>query len=111
MKDMIDLQVDVTSLPAKKLIPYLDNIDLNVEQREYRDKLKNWDYNQTPNSVEASIYVFWENKIKEKATNAFVPKKARPYLISIQLKRIIDILDNPTEVFFGKNPIEARNNH
>ena len=30
MKDMTDLQVDVTSLPAKKLIPYLDNIDLNV---------------------------------------------------------------------------------
>ena len=28
---------------------------------------------------------------------------------SIQLKRIIDILDNPTEVFFGKNPIKARN--
>ena len=109
MKDMIDLQVDVTSLPAKKLIPYLDNIDLNVEQREFRNKLKNWDYKLTPNSVEASIYVFWENKIKEEATNTFVPKKARPYLRSIQLKRIIDILDNPTEVFFGKNPIKARN--
>ena len=109
MKDMIDLQVDVTSLPAKNLIPYLDNIDLNVEQREFRNKLKNWDYKLTPNSVEASIYVFWENKIKEEATNTFVPKKARPYLRSIQLKRIIDILDNPTEVFFGKNPIKARN--
>ena len=109
MKDMIDLQVDVTSLPAKKLIPYLDNIDLNVEQREYRDILKNWDYRLTPNSIEASIYVFWENKIKEEATNTFVPKKARPYLSSIQLKRIIDILDNPTEVFFGKTPIKARN--
>ena len=78
MKDMIDLQVDVTSLPAKKLIPYLVNIDLNVEQREFRNKLKNWDYKLTPNSVEASIYVFWENKIKEEATNTFVPKKARP---------------------------------
>jgi len=109
MKDMIDLQVDVTSLPAKKLIPYLDNIGLNVEQREYRDILKNWDYRLTPNSIEASIYVFWENKIKEEATNTFVPKKARPYLSSIQLKRIIDILDNPTQVFFGKNPIKARN--
>tara|TARA_X000000368_G_scaffold416938_1_gene412005 strand:- start:146 stop:2551 length:2406 start_codon:yes stop_codon:yes gene_type:complete len=109
MKDMIDLQVDVTSLPAKKLIPYLDNIGLNVEQREYRDILKNWDYRLTPNSIEASIYVFWENKIKEEATNTFIPKKARPYLSSIQLKRIIDILDNPTQVFFGKNPIKARN--
>ena len=28
---------------------------------------------------------------------------------SIQLKRIIDILDNPTEGFFGKNPIQERN--
>ena len=109
MKDMIDLQVDVTSLPAKKLIPYLDNIDLNVEQSEFRKTLKNWDYKLTPNSVEASIYVFWENKIKEEASNTFVPKKARPYLSSIQLKRIIDILDNPTQVFFGKNPIKARN--
>ena len=109
MKDMIDLQVDVTSLPAKKLIPYLDNVDLNVEEREYRDILKNWDHRLTPNSIEATIYVFWENKIKDEATNAFVPKKARPYLSSIQLKRIIDILDNPTQVFFGKNPIKARN--
>ena len=109
MKDMIDLQVDVTSLPAKKLIPFLDNVDLDMKQTEYRNILKNWDYKLTPNSVEASIYVFWENKIKEEARNTFVPKKARPYLSSIQLKRIIDILDNPTEAFFGKNPIEARN--
>jgi penicillin amidase len=108
MKDMKDLQVDVTSLPAKKLIPYLDNIDLNVEQREFRDILKNWDYRLTPNSAEASIYVFWENKIKEEAINAFVPIKVRPYLSSIQLKRIIEIVDNPTENFFGKNPIKAR---
>ena len=108
MKDMKDLQVDVTSLPAKKLIPYLDNIDLNVELREFRDILKNWDYRLTPNSAEASIYVFWENKIKEEAINAFVPIKARPYLSSIQLKRIIEIVDNPTENFFGKNPIKAR---
>ena len=110
MKDMINLQVDVTSLPAKKLIPFLDNVDLDMKQREYRNILKNWDYKLTPNSIEASIYVFCENKIKEEAINNFVPKKARPYLSSIQLKRIIDIIEDPTEFFFGKNPIKGRNN-
>tara|TARA_B100001057_G_scaffold54671_1_gene48575 strand:+ start:1872 stop:4277 length:2406 start_codon:yes stop_codon:yes gene_type:complete len=109
MQNMIDLQVDVTSLPAKKLIQYLDNVDLDMEQREFRNILKNWDYRLTPKSIEASIYVFWENKIKEEAVNVFIPKKARPYLNSLQLKRIIDIIDEPTEVFFGKNPIKARN--
>ena len=52
MKDMINLQVDVTSLPAKKLIPFLDNVDLDMLSKEnYRNILKNWDYKLTPNSV------------------------------------------------------------
>ena len=51
-------------------------IELAIEKNISRNILKNWDYKLTPNSIEASIYVFWENKIKEKARNTFVPKKA-----------------------------------
>ena len=102
------LQVDVTSLPAKILVTFLNKIPLNESEDEIKRKLFNWDYKLSPNSIAASIYVSWENEIKKQAVQEFVPDDAKNFIKSIQLKKIIDWIENPTKEFFGSNPIKGR---
>ena len=102
------LQVDVTSLPAKILVTFLNKIPLNESEDEIKRKLFNWDYKLSPNSIAASIYVSWENEIKKQAVKEFVPDDAKNFIKSIQLKKIIDWIQNPTKEFFGSNPIKGR---
>lgn len=109
MDKMKNLQVDVMSLPAKILIPFLKKISFSGKKNEIKNKLFNWDFKLTPNSVAASIYVSWENEIKKLAFEMFVPEAGKEFITSIQLKRIIDWIQNPTKDVFGKNPINGRN--
>ena len=102
------LQVDVTSLPAKILVTFLNKIPLKESEDEIKRKLFNWDYKLSPNSIAASIYVSWENEIKKQAVQEFVPDDAKNFIKSIQLKKIIDWIENPTKEFFGSKPIKGR---
>ena len=104
MEKMKKLQKDVISLPAKILIPYLKNISFEKKENEIKNILFNWDFRLNPNSIAASIYVSWENEIKKQAFNKFVPDIGKKYITSIQLKKIIDWIQNPTTNNFGKNP-------
>ena len=100
-EDMKNLQVDVTSLPAKILIPFLGKIDFKEFETEQKNLLLNWDFRLEPSSVEAAIYVEWENEIKRMAHKQFVPEIAKPYITTLQLKRVIDWIENPKETYFG----------
>lgn len=108
MEKMKDLQVDVMSLPAKILVPFLKSLSFDKQENEMKNKLYDWDYRLSPNSIAASIYVSWENEIKNQAFIDFVPAKAKKYITSIQLKKIIDWIQNPTKNYFGSNPIKGR---
>ncbi|MBN08763.1 MAG: penicillin acylase family protein [Flavobacteriaceae bacterium] len=110
MNIMKNLQVDVTSIPAKILIPLLNNISFNQKNSNIKEKLFDWDFKLEPNSVPAAIYVSWENEIKKLAHEKFVPEKAKGFITSIQLKKIIDWIVIPKKEFFGNNPILSRNN-
>ena len=105
---MKSLQVDVMSLPAKILVPFLKSISFDDKQNEIVSRLFNWDFKLTPNSIAASIYVSWEDELKNQAFINFVPEKGKKYITSIQLKKIIDWIQNPTENHFGFNPIQGR---
>ena len=100
-EDMKNLQVDVTSLPAKILIPFLGKIDFEEFETEQKNRLLNWDFRLESSSVEAAIYVEWENEIKRMAHKQFVPEIAKPYITTLQLKRVIDWIENPKETYFG----------
>lgn len=108
MEKMKSLQVDVMSLPAKILVPFLKSISFDDKQNEIVSRLFNWDFELTPNSIAASIYVSWEDELKNQAFINFVPEKGKKYITSIQLKKIIDWIQNPTENHFGFNPIQGR---
>ena len=101
LEDMKNLQIDVTSLPAKILIPFLGKMDFEEFETEQKNRLLNWDFQLESSSVEAAIYVEWENEIKRMAHKQFVPEIAKPYITTLQLKRIIDWIENPKETYFG----------
>ena len=101
MEDMKKLQVDVTSLPAKSLVPYLEKVSFKGFENKQKLKLLDWDFRLTPNSVEAAIYVAWENEIMSHAFDRFVPDKAKSIFTSLQLKTVIDWIESPGNMFLN----------
>lgn len=99
MADNMALQTDYLSLPAKELVPYLENISFNSAQvTEAYLQLQHWDFVLDANSVPAAIYVAWENTLRMKAAELFVPEEARG-LISLQFYTIINWIHEPALIF------------
>lgn len=95
--DFMALQADYLSIPARTLVPLLQNLaSPNDRTEQALGYLRRWDYKLTTNSVPASIYVAWEEQLKQAVYLANVPANARPYLKSLPTKRVIDALLIPT---------------
>ncbi|MFM7486346.1 MAG: penicillin acylase family protein, partial [Cytophagales bacterium] len=88
IEDMTKLQVDYLSLPARALIPFLNNI--NFEQAEINDAKKillDWQYLMDKNSVAASIYMAWERKLVENVSKELIPIQAQGFIKTIPLSK------------------------
>lgn len=107
MEDMKALQVDYHSIPARTLVPLLLELPLTGKVAEAKEKLRGWDFNLDPNSIEAGIYVAWENQIRALAAAKFIPESGKEIITSIQLKKILDWITEP-DSRFGTNPTEGR---
>ncbi len=106
MDYMKTMQTDYYSIPARILIPYLNNITFSSEKALRAQKmLKDWNFILDKNSVAAGIYNEWENQIMENAAKTFIPAEARG-LISLQLPRVLQWIKHP-ETMFGP-PAEKR---
>ncbi len=77
MEDMKALQTDYLSLPARTLVPLLEDHGFEGKAAEAYQKLKNWDYRLEANSVPAAIYVAWENHLGAMAAETFIPENAK----------------------------------
>ena len=99
MEQMQALQTDYLSIPARKLIPLLQKLSFAEEQAKEAQKLFiNWDYKLAANSIPAAIYVAWENALRVQTREDFIPQEIKG-LVDIQMKRIIEWLENPDVVF------------
>ena len=107
MDDMKALQVDYQSIPARMLVPYLLDLPLTGKSAEARDKLRGWNFTLDPNSIEAAIYVAWENEISTLSASRFIPESGKGIINRIQLKKIIDWIVEP-DSRFGSNPNQGR---
>ncbi|NNJ88968.1 MAG: penicillin acylase family protein [Eudoraea sp.] len=107
MEEMKALQVDYESLPARSLVPMLARLPMQGRSAEARDLLLSWDYQLLPNSVEAGIYVAFEQELQTQLEELFIPEEVKKIVSGIQMKRIIDWIQHP-EQKFGKNAIAAR---
>ncbi len=107
--EMIRLQNDDLSLPARSLAPLL--LDLNPGDpaaEKARDRLLAWNYVLDKDSVPAGIYEIWQRRIQANMRELLVPKEAQPFIGNLNLKKIIDWLLAP-DGRFGSDPISGRN--
>lgn len=101
---MRQLQSDYLSLPARALVPYLNEIDTKTDALEkIKSMLLSWDFVMDKNSVEAAIYAAWEKKILERAHKIFVPEKVQSILKSVSVKRAIQWIASDDPKLKGRN--------
>jgi penicillin amidase len=108
MMDMMQLQTDYLSIPARMFVPLLKNVKIadNETAERARQMLLNWNFQLDKNSVPAAIYVAWEARLYSNVREVMVPPNERG-LVPIQAKRIADWLLAP-DGRFGKNPVKSR---
>ena len=95
--DFMALQADYLSIPARTLVPLLQNLSSpNNPTEQALGYLRRWDYQLKPESVAAAIYVAWESQLKQAVYQQKMPSVAKPYLKSLPSKRVIDALLIPT---------------
>ncbi|MBL7852644.1 MAG: penicillin acylase family protein [Cyclobacteriaceae bacterium] len=96
-EDMMQLQVDYLSLPARSLVPLLADLSSAEPLVEaFRRRLLAWNFLVEKNSVEAAVYVGWEKKLNSNLRERVVPQEGQKYLRSIPLRRVIAWLSTPT---------------
>ena len=108
LADMMRLQSDYLSVPARNLIPLFKDLkspDPKVEAA--RGLLLNWNFILDKNSIEASIYSAWEKKLYENMLVLLVPENARKQIRFLELTKTISWITTPRPEF-GSNPVLGR---
>ena len=107
MEDMVALQTDYFSIPARTLVPMLANLNLDSYlKNDAKEHLLSWDFVLDKNSIAAGVYAMWERKILDEGRRVFIPDELDG-LVSIQLTKIIKWLQNPDKKF-GADPVVGR---
>jgi len=108
MSDMMALQTDVVSLPARTLVPMLEFVSSqNSRAERARSMLLDWDYALNANSIDAGVYVAWERRLMQNMTTLFVPQMLREGGFDYDMQMAIDRLIAPSAEF-GADPIAGR---
>jgi penicillin amidase len=109
LSEMMDLQQDVLSLPARRLVPLLkDLLASTVLARTAMGMLEAWDCVLSRESAAAAIYIAWERAVLENLKSALLPGDSRPVLRQPPLLKAIGWLEAPDRRF-GPNPEAERN--
>ena len=109
LMNMMQLQTDYLSIPARTLVPLLENIDISKDENlaQARQMLLDWDFKMTKNSIAAGIYRAWEGRLYSNVRELHTTAKERD-VASIPTWRIIEWLLLPSSNF-GEEPVQARN--
>lgn len=97
--DMEALQTDYYSMPARSLVPLLQNISFTDSlTTSALQMLLYWNNVLDKNSKAASVYAMWERQLLQNADSLFVPKSVQPY-INVQLTKLMQWLQQPQQIF------------
>lgn len=108
MEEMGRLQNDYLSLPARELVPYLENLNFSGEKaRKAQEMLLDWDFVLDKNSVRAGIYVMWERKIRSNMAPLVVPNKVRSMVGALDMTKVLEWVKNGDKAVFGENGVDA----
>jgi len=106
MMDMVRLQHDYLSIPARTLVPLFEAIPATGQTEVARKRLLSWDYVLDPDSVEAGIYVAFERRFLDKMRELKIAQPARRFA-RLGMKRAIDFILAP-DGDFGADPMTGR---
>jgi penicillin amidase len=114
--DMMRLQNDNMSIPARRLVPLLAKAKLAADGAraagsdrvvKARDLLVAWNYSVDADSISAGIYEMWQRRLTANVRNLMVPKEAQSFIGQPSMKRVIDWLNAP-DGRFGADPRAGR---
>jgi penicillin amidase len=106
--DMVRLQNDDLSLPARSLVPLLGDLAIaDPATAKAQQTLLAWDYVLDKNSVAAGVYEMWQRRLLVSMRNLLVPEAARDAFGGLGMKKVIGWLHAP-DGRFGDNPIAGR---
>jgi penicillin amidase len=107
--DMMRLQNDTLSIPARSLVPLLRDVpmaDANVAKAQAM--LLDWDYVLDKDSAAAGVYEMFQRRLLANIRDLAVPIEARAVFGSIGMKKAIAWMNAP-DGRFGADPIAGRN--
>jgi penicillin amidase len=108
LKDMMQLQFDYVSIPARTLVPMLKNIAATSAKAEQaRQLLLKWNFEMTATSIEAGIYSAWEKRLTEDVLSLVVPEQMKNSVKYIPLARIVEWIQQANSVL-GSNGSAGR---
>ena len=108
MADMMALQTDYHSIPARTLVPMLRHVTATDDDTERaRQRLLAWDFVLVPESVAAGIYAAFETRLRGNVNALFIPGNARGLLRGMAMVKIVAHLNTPGGEF-GDDPVAGR---
>ena len=108
LSDMMRLQTDYLSIPARQLVPLLGRIAPEAPAVEVaRRALLGWNYVLDAGSVAAGMYEAWYRHLADDLSRLVVPEPARQFIRALSTTRVVDLIVAPTSAF-GTNPTGAR---
>ena len=105
MADMMRLQTDELSIPARQLVPMLDDLAMMGQPERARQMLLDWDYVMDKNSIEATIYSAWEAELRQRTRDELMPSGLGG---NLSLRKVIETIMVPPGTL-GREPMLARN--
>jgi penicillin amidase len=105
LADMMQLQTDELSLPARQLVPLLVDLETPDPRTERaRNLLLRWDYVMDKGSAAAGLYAAWETELRRMVRAALVPRGVQ---MNVSLSKTIESLVVPPGEL-GDDPMAAR---
>lgn len=99
-QDMMRLQFDYLSYPARTFVPLLKKLKSKDAAAEAaRQMLLKWDYVVDKNSVEAGIYVAWEKRMMASLQAKAVPVEGKKYVTSLPINLIKRWITGSSPIF------------
>lgn len=106
--DMMRLQNDDLSLPARALVPLLRDVPMaDPAVAKAQEALLGWSYVLDKNSVAAGVYEMFQRRLLTNMRDLLVPASARQDFGGLSMKNVIGWLQAP-DGRFGDNPIAGR---
>ena len=108
ISDMMRLQNDETSIPARSLVPLLRDLSFADPAVEHaRDTLLGWNDVLDQKSAAAGIYEMFQRRLLANATDLLIPRDSQDTVELFNFEKLVNLLNAPGGEF-GPDPIAGR---